>query len=333
MAGKITEFDVVAGNWEAYCERLEMSFLVNDVKESLKVPTLIACVGESAYELMVNLCSPSKPKDKTYADLVALVKEHLQPKPAILAERFRFRQCRQRSDQNVALFVAELKKLARYCEFAKTLDENMRDQFVCGLASDATRQRLFAEDTVDFTKAVQIATTIEAAERDARAVEPGKMAAGGGGGPPGCSEVHHLRAAPCKACGDHRHPHWDCKFRLFECSRCRKVGHLRRMCPMGLEQGGQAGGGGAPGMAQQQRDWSSGARRGAGGGGGRRGGSARGGRATWQRRRGGYTGRGGPTSSYLMREEEEGQERDSDEQREEDEPVHQMSLREYKPAW
>lgn len=206
MAGKLGEFDVESGNWKSYCERLEMFFLVNDVKPELRVPTLISIVGERAYELMVTLCSPSKPKNKTFEQLIILVGEHLQPKPSILAERFRFRQCRQRNSDTVALYVTELKNLSRQCDFGPNLDENMRDQFVCGIRS-GIRQRLFTEENISFLKAVQIATTMEAAEQNAHAVNVSGVANVGGGSDreraDSSSAVHLVHAGgECAACGD-----------------------------------------------------------------------------------------------------------------------------------
>ncbi|XP_047994397.1 uncharacterized protein K02A2.6-like [Leguminivora glycinivorella] len=50
--GKIPEFDVKTGNWTMYCERLEMYFLANDIKEEVKLPTLIAVMGEDAYHFL-----------------------------------------------------------------------------------------------------------------------------------------------------------------------------------------------------------------------------------------------------------------------------------------
>lgn len=102
MAAKLSEFDVKTGNWKSYCERLEMHFLVNTVADTLKVLTLIASVGERTYELIVNLCSPVKPRDKKYEELVKILEDHLQPKPSILAERFRFRQCHQKREDTIS---------------------------------------------------------------------------------------------------------------------------------------------------------------------------------------------------------------------------------------
>jgi hypothetical protein len=230
--GRIGEFDVQSGSWRSYCDRLESYFVVNAVKAEMKLPTLISVVGDVAYELMVNLCSPKKPATMAYDEIVEVMEKHLQPTPSVLAERFKFRQYRQVKGQTVAQYVAELKKMARFCEFEATLDENMRDQFVCGLLSDALRQRLFAEGNINFRRAVSLALSLEAAERDSTVVEGGCGAAACGSGTELLSTtVHSVRSAGCMACGDFRHMQAQCKFNSYVCSRCNVKGHLRRMCP------------------------------------------------------------------------------------------------------
>lgn len=170
--GKVNEFDLKSGAWSSYVDRIEMFFKVNEVQSEMQLPTLIAVIGDEAYELLVNLSSPKKPAELTYSEAVELLRKHLQPSQSILAERFRFRQRRQASEENVASYVAELQKLARCCKFNTNLNENLRDQFVCGLSSDVIRQRLFAEDeTLTYSNAVKIANSLEAAERDAAVVE------------------------------------------------------------------------------------------------------------------------------------------------------------------
>ena len=179
--GKIGKFEVGNGTWSSYVDRLDMYFLVNDIKDELKLPTLIAVVGDEAYELLVNLASPRKPKDLTYAVAVELLRHHLQPTPSALAERYRFRQRRQVNNENVATYVAELKRLSRHCNFEASLNDNLRDQFICGLSSDIIRQKLFAEkDSITYSEAVKLALSLEAAERDSAAVEAKTTVSGGG---------------------------------------------------------------------------------------------------------------------------------------------------------
>ncbi|KAL4720357.1 hypothetical protein ACJJTC_016239 [Scirpophaga incertulas] len=137
--GKLSEFDVKCGAWSSYIDRLK-------------------------YVLQTEL---------SFNSVNEMMQSHLQPTPSALAERYRFRQRRQNVGENISLYVAELKKLAKHCKFGGNLNENLRDSIsFCGLRSDIIRQRLFAEDdTVTFTSAFKLATSLEAAERDAAVVE------------------------------------------------------------------------------------------------------------------------------------------------------------------
>ena len=171
--------------------------------------------------------------------------------------------------------------MARFCKFGSNLSENLRDQFVCGLRSDTIRQRLFAEDdALTYNNAVKLATSLEAAERNAAVVDAAgtasirgdsaaqfgdmhAMAVAGGGrrsdasggsrrGKAGARVQRGARGAAlsaastggkrmlngnmraCTGCGATSHGYDACRFREYECSRCRRKGHLRRVCP---EQG------------------------------------------------------------------------------------------------
>ncbi|XP_063539788.1 uncharacterized protein LOC134748884 [Cydia strobilella] len=128
--GKLEVFNVESDSWSTYVERLEQYFIVNETKEEHKVPTLITVMGNQAYELLVTMCTPDKPASKKFADLVKVMSGHLQPKPSLLAERYRFRNRKQRTGESVADFVAELKKLAKHCVFGNGLTESLRDQLV-----------------------------------------------------------------------------------------------------------------------------------------------------------------------------------------------------------
>ncbi|XP_063542733.1 uncharacterized protein LOC134751279 [Cydia strobilella] len=172
--GKIEPFDENKDKWSSYVDRLEQYFVVNSVDETKKVATLITLIGGPTYELLVTLCSPKKPHELKYDDINKIMLQHLQPTPSKLAERYKFRQRTQTKSESISDYVAALKKLARTCDFKTGLDENLRDQLVCGLFSETIRQRLFAEDDIKLSKAYKLATALEAAETNAAAVMNGK---------------------------------------------------------------------------------------------------------------------------------------------------------------
>ncbi|XP_047532033.1 uncharacterized protein LOC125075690 isoform X2 [Vanessa atalanta] len=252
--GKLNEFDINSGNWTLYVERLEMYLKVNKVEKDLWLPTLITAIGDQAYELLSSLASPLKPAQLTYDAAVALLHNHLQPRPSVMAERYRFRQRRQRNDESVAQYVTELKKLSKYCEFTNNLEENLRDQLVCGLRSDVTRQRLFAEDNLNYNGALKLACALEAAERDAAVVEGSKVASvegvhvmmGHGSKEPETRQSGPKQHGPrhpvpsewtrevdknCSTCGKAGHNNKVCRYKGFTCRICKKKGHLQRVCP------------------------------------------------------------------------------------------------------
>ena len=89
--GSIGEFDSAREDWVSYTERLEQYFTANDIKaeeEDKRRAILLSVCGASTYQLIRNLVSPSKPTDKTFAQLVKLVQDHHQSPPsAIVQER------------------------------------------------------------------------------------------------------------------------------------------------------------------------------------------------------------------------------------------------------
>lgn len=306
--GRVKEFDVAKGNWKAYCERVDMFFTANGIKETLKLPAFLAMVGDETYELMSNLTSPQAPSSLSYDQLKEVMANHLQPKPSIMAERYRFRQRRQRADENLANYIADLKRLARYCEFNSTLEDNLRDQFVCGVASDNMRQRLFAESKLTFTGAVTLAISIEAAEKDSASVD--KTAATGE-----AEDTHYQRTQKqCAVCGSYNHVAAGCNYRDYECDHCGLKGHLKKMCRSRIQDPN-----GSPPWKAQGATSS-------------RGRGARGYAGSRQRRRIRGRDRSNATTQHLMQETEEisgSKTNDIDPTSSEEEPVYQMSLKKY----
>eukprot|EP00731_Ephydatia_muelleri_P004047 Em0002g223a len=115
---------------------------------------------------------PAKPSDKTLEELMDLVKEHLQPAPSVIMQRFNFNGRMQKGEEAVAEYVAELRRIAEHCEFKDALDEMLRDRLVCGIKDTRVQRRLLAEPKLTFAKALEIAQAAELAEKGARMLQP-----------------------------------------------------------------------------------------------------------------------------------------------------------------
>ena len=111
--------------------------------------------------------TPTKPTAKAFVELVKIVKHHHQPHPPpphLLLFNIRI----QEMEETVSEFVAGLRRLSEYCQFAATLGDMLRDRLVCGIRVRRHQQRLLAETDLTFQKALDISQAIEAAERNAR---------------------------------------------------------------------------------------------------------------------------------------------------------------------
>lgn len=120
-------------------------------------------IGRTNYALLEGLMAPSKPREKTFAEIVAALKKLYEPAPVLIAERFHFYKRSQGPTESIADFTASLRKLAIRCEFGDFLEEALRDRFVCGLREETIQKRLLSEQDLTNAKAIDTAKAMEAA--------------------------------------------------------------------------------------------------------------------------------------------------------------------------
>ena len=63
--------------------------------------------------------------------VVEHLNKHYDPKPLVIAERFKFHKRNQQADESIAEYCARLRKHASTCQFGTCLDEALRDRLVC----------------------------------------------------------------------------------------------------------------------------------------------------------------------------------------------------------
>ena len=60
-------------------------------------------------------------------------------------QRFKFSSCSQQSGKSIAAFVAELRKLAKYCNFQATIDDMLKVRLIYGITDGRLQCCLLAE--------------------------------------------------------------------------------------------------------------------------------------------------------------------------------------------
>ncbi|ETW98371.1 MAG: hypothetical protein ETSY2_42925 [Candidatus Entotheonella gemina] len=153
-------------------ERVEIYFAANDVPEDKKVPVFLNFIGGNSYAILRSLLAPDTPISKPLHVLVDKLRDHFEPKPSIIAERFKFHRRNQTSGESIAAYIAELRRLSVRCGFPRDyLDDTLRDRFVCGLRSESIQRQLLAEKDLTMTSALEKALNLEAAHRDAQVMK------------------------------------------------------------------------------------------------------------------------------------------------------------------
>ena len=101
--GTVGEFNSTREDWVSCIERLDQYFVANGISEegNKQRAILLSCCGAATYQLIRNLVAPNKPTDKAYAEIVDVVKAHLQPRPSTIVQRFHFHTRTQKPGESV----------------------------------------------------------------------------------------------------------------------------------------------------------------------------------------------------------------------------------------
>ena len=116
-------------DWTVYLARLDQYYKANKIEDGRKKAVFLTVIGDTTFRLLQSLIAPAKVDDKALSEL-----------------RFRFWNRTQNKGENYQEFVAELIRLSRNCDFGDTLEETIRDRFVCGILDSAVQKKLLTID-------------------------------------------------------------------------------------------------------------------------------------------------------------------------------------------
>ena len=122
--GAIGPFDATSSQWSSYAERLTEYLIANGITDGRKkVAVLLSVVGGPTYNQLRDLFAPEKPNTKTFDELVTKLRDRLEPKPTVIAERYKLHQRQQKPDETVSEYMAALRRLAATCHFEDFLSK------------------------------------------------------------------------------------------------------------------------------------------------------------------------------------------------------------------
>ncbi|UYV70738.1 hypothetical protein LAZ67_8000410, partial [Cordylochernes scorpioides] len=222
------EYNEETETFETFYERLEQFLILEEAGDEKKKAYLLTLMGSKTYGVLKNLCSPILPKNKTFDDLIDILKRHFSPKRSIVVERFIFFKRMQLKEESISDYLVEIKRLASSCNFGNFLEDSLRDKMVCGLYNAKIQNRILSEGDISLAKVIEIALSMEAAEKNTKLfhLEQGED----------CVDKlrierkveSNFQNGKCKHCGKpHKEP---CRFKEAICFKCNKKGHIASIC-------------------------------------------------------------------------------------------------------
>ena len=174
------------------------------------------------------LASPTPVSELTLDAIMERLIGHYQPQTIEIAERFKFFKRNQGNTESATEFVAELRRLAKTCNFGGYLETAICDLFVCGLRDSKCQKELLCEADLTAERTLQRARAAEVVRKETEGMQvvrnnPERLPIDG--------ETNTVYTKPaCYRCGKQGHSAADCKFKTAKCHVCQKTGHLARVC-------------------------------------------------------------------------------------------------------
>ena len=129
--GSLREFDPTKESIEDFKEHFEFYCTANNIRGEgeharRKRALFITLLGQETFAKLKVLTSPTPVSDFTLDAIMEKLLGHYRPQTIEIAERFKFFKRSQKKGESIAEFMAELRRLAKTCNFEDYLDTHHR---------------------------------------------------------------------------------------------------------------------------------------------------------------------------------------------------------------
>ncbi|XP_049542458.1 uncharacterized protein LOC125955367 [Anopheles darlingi] len=221
---KPPEFNI-EDSWPIYQERLERFFVAYDLDDDEKqAALLLTSVSVEVYQIVRDLCFPSKPEEKTFNELCGVLRQRFMPTVVVFRERSIFFEARQGDTETIVEWATRLKKLSSSCEFGGNLNEMVKNMFVVGLRRGPVFDRICEEEiSATYDQLVKLAMKKEATLLQRGTVFRIQKAN---------TKIERPKKEElkCFSCGKGDHDFRKCQYKNYVCKFCKKKGHLGKVC-------------------------------------------------------------------------------------------------------
>ena len=165
--------DNQATNWKAWRKvwsRYEIATGISKQLELLvKVSPFLSVTGEDTMKAF-DAFEWGETEDETNIEhVLAKFDAYCQPHTQVIYKRYRFNNRKQKPGENIAVYLIELRTIAKNCQHEKIPPEEiLRDRIVLGIRDDNTRKRVPRYNDLTLQKAVNLIKAVEQTEHQVK---------------------------------------------------------------------------------------------------------------------------------------------------------------------
>ncbi|XP_017489177.1 PREDICTED: uncharacterized protein LOC108377419 [Rhagoletis zephyria] len=206
----------------------------------IQVATFMTAIGPEALNIY-NSFSLSDVEKKSVSTIIKKFDEYFAPKVNVTFERYSFNIMTQKSGEPFDEFLTRIKNQSRKCEFGELTDALLRDKIVCGVQSDAVREKLLSVEEITLEKAIKTCRASEAATQQLKELhkEDTEVNVLKKVKQRNAQYAHSSYSTPkaklkqkereCRFCG-YLHEENRCPAYNKSCNQCHRRGHFAKMC-------------------------------------------------------------------------------------------------------
>ena len=242
----ISDESGLAANWRRFLRSWRNYELASNlVSETTQVrcAVLLTVIGEDAMEKFDGFKFERGEKDDDIETVLKKFESFCIGATHEAFESYRFHSRVQESNETIEGYVAELRILARGCNFEGFEDRMIRDRILVGCKSDHVREELLKDPQLTLKRAIDIAKAYEASQNklsEMKDVSVDRVRAKSGkkkemsykkDEKQGQNEKQSEKKEKCKRCGYDWHKRYkDCPALAEKCLKCGRRGHFKGVC-------------------------------------------------------------------------------------------------------
>lgn len=234
-------------NWKKFKRRWDNYEIASKLKEQSKevrTATLLTCIGTDAVDIYDGLSFTSEEEKRDIDIVLQKLEAFCVGETNETYERYCFNKRDQVPDETFDAFLANLRTLAKSCNFGVLEDSLLRDRIVCGILDNDLRRRLLQHSDLSLNSCISKCRAAESTQMHLKAmISPDNVNAmkreqqkttsvDKRMGTSGMDRPKSSRLRECKFCGrKHIFGREHCPAWGKVCSYCKKKNHFSARCP------------------------------------------------------------------------------------------------------